>query len=239
MKKRILILISILLLVSQIIFADDFNDEETIKRAKAIIESLEAELKPGLPSSPASPLPSSVFQAGKASDLPSEAVVPPPSSVSHLPSILPTLPLPLSSKKSHRNYLEISFIDVHQGDCIFIRFPNGKTMLIDSGYKTHSKNVIEFINDHGKGINEGWMSKGLSYLFDNRLQKIDAVVITHADADHIGSMKDILKKFKVKNFYDPGIVHTSGIYRARPRFLKQASPKGNKAESKNIKGFFC
>ena len=71
--------------------------------------------------------------------------------------------------------LKIHFIDVGQGDACLIRTPYNKTILIDGG---GSKNSEEF--DVGKNTL-------LPYLLDRRITKIDYIMISHFDSDHVRS----------------------------------------------------
>ena len=74
--------------------------------------------------------------------------------------------------------MKIHFIDVGQGDCIFVEFPDGKNMLIDSG-------------DNGKE------NKVISYLNELKVKEITLLIATHADADHTGGMKEVFEEFKI------------------------------------------
>ncbi len=70
--------------------------------------------------------------------------------------------------------LKIHFVDVGQGDCTFIVTPHNKTILIDGG-GSHNK---EF--DIGK-------STLIPYLLDRGYTKIDYIMISHFDQDHVRS----------------------------------------------------
>lgn len=82
------------------------------------------------------------------------------------------------------NILKVSYIDVKQGDATFIEFPNGKVMLIDAGKKDQGINVINYI-------------KNLGY------NKIDYVVGTHPDSDHIGGLQQVIENFEIGSIYMP------------------------------------
>ena len=82
----------------------------------------------------------------------------------------------------------VHFIDIGQGDAIFIEFPDNKTMLIDSGdNKSENNNTL------------------VNYILDLGVETIDYVVATHADADHIGGMDNIFYNFNVKKVFRPYI----------------------------------
>ncbi|RHW36847.1 MBL fold metallo-hydrolase [Lysinibacillus yapensis] len=89
--------------------------------------------------------------------------------------------------------LRVHFIDVGQGDSILIESPNKHYMLIDGGTKSAGKEVVE-------------------YLRDQEIRKLDYVVATHPDADHIGGLIPVLNSISIKKFIDSGKVHTSETY---------------------------
>ena len=89
--------------------------------------------------------------------------------------------------------MRVHFIDVGQGDSIFIESPNGHTMLIDGGVKGVGQEVVAYLQ--GQGV-----------------QKLDAVVATHPDADHIGGLIAVLNSIDIAQFYDSGKVHTSQTF---------------------------
>ncbi|OGW00148.1 MAG: DNA internalization-related competence protein ComEC/Rec2 [Nitrospinae bacterium RIFCSPLOWO2_02_39_17] len=88
------------------------------------------------------------------------------------------------------NSLKLTFIDVGQGESSLIEFPNGKTMLIDGG---------SMMGDFDMGG-----SVVAPYLWDTGITKIDYVIGSHADSDHVGGLVFILKEMVVKNYYDNG-----------------------------------
>lgn len=79
---------------------------------------------------------------------------------------------------------EVSFLDVGQGNSCFVRFPDGKTMLIDAG-----------TSDYGDDV--------ASFLESKNITKLDYVVASHADSDHIGGLCYIFERFEIENFYRP------------------------------------
>lgn len=90
-------------------------------------------------------------------------------------------------------YLEVAFLDVGQGDAIYIEAPNGKQVLIDSGL-------------------DGKVLKQLAEVMPFGDRSIDIVLNTHPDQDHIGGMPLILDRYKVLNIIDNGVVSESKIY---------------------------
>lgn len=93
---------------------------------------------------------------------------------------------PLSSgRATHR--LTVDFLDVGQGDSALITMPDGTTLLVDAGGDTI---------DSTRRIGETVVSE---YLWWRGLSQIDYVLATHADADHIEGLNDVLKNFKVRS----------------------------------------
>jgi len=97
--------------------------------------------------------------------------------------------------------LSISFLDVGQGDSIFIRFPQGKTMLVDAG------GTITFVRDTegDEPFAESSFSIGDSvvsrYLWSQGINHIDYIVGTHGDSDHIEGFTDVIKNFRIDKAY--------------------------------------
>jgi competence protein ComEC len=89
-----------------------------------------------------------------------------------------------------RAILSITMLDVGQGDALFIEFPDGKTMLYDSGPRTMRSDageriVVPFLKRHG-------------------IRHIDAVVISHPHADHYGGLEAVLNEVSVGMVYETG-----------------------------------
>ncbi len=97
-----------------------------------------------------------------------------------------------------RHSLRVTFIDVGQAECSLIQFPNGKTMLIDGG---------RLMDDFDAGG-----SIVAPYLWDIGITKIDYVIGSHPDSDHVGGLLFILNEMPVKNYFDNGQESTDLIY---------------------------
>lgn len=121
---------------------------------------------------------------------------------------------------------EITVLDVGQGDAIFVRFPDGKNLLIDGGNKT-------FNFDPGQKIIEPFLKK-------KGIKKIDAVLVTHPHNDHIGGIPYILEKFDVGMVIDNGLNYNSAIYKKYLELIQSKGIKhivaraGNKIELSNL-----
>jgi len=95
--------------------------------------------------------------------------------------------------------LSLTFLDVGQGDSAFLRFPNGKTMLIDGGSLFGDR-------DMGK-----WVVG--PYLWDTGVRKVDYLVATHPDNDHIGGLLFILREFRVGSVLENGDLSRNKVMR--------------------------
>ena len=89
--------------------------------------------------------------------------------------------------------LKVHFIDVGQGDSIFIELPNDEVMLIDAGESSEEEKVYNYITNLG---------------YNN----IDYVVGTHPHTDHIGGLEYIINNINVENIYMPKAVSTSKTF---------------------------
>ena len=95
--------------------------------------------------------------------------------------------------------LELTAIDVGQGDSLLAVFPEGATMLIDGGgrpdFRADNRSVA---NTRGLDIGEEVVSP---YLWSRGMTRLDIVVATHADADHTGGLAAILRNFRPREFW--------------------------------------
>lgn len=88
--------------------------------------------------------------------------------------------------------LQIHFIDVGQGDCILILFPDGKEMLIDSAN----------FNDDGD-IEKRTLDYLDTYITDDQ---IDYLMVTHGDSDHTYFVNEVIEAYDVDTIYMPFIL---------------------------------
>lgn len=108
--------------------------------------------------------------------------------------------------------LKIHFIDVGQGDSSLIITPQRKTILIDGGGSSNS----DF--DVGK-------STLIPYILDRGFTKIDIVIISHFDQDHVGAILTLLQELRVGRVYISKQAENSENYE---KFLKIISEKNIK-----------
>src|ERR1700687_1265719 len=91
--------------------------------------------------------------------------------------------------------LEVSVLDVGQGDSLFVVSPGGRTLLIDGGGAFGG-----FAGQGNRGIDPG--EEAVSpYLWSRGFQKLDVVALTHAHQDHLGGLPAILDNFRVAKLW--------------------------------------
>ena len=98
--------------------------------------------------------------------------------------------------------VKIDFFDVGQGSAIFVGAPNGNQILIDGG---PSDAVLAKL---GQALP----------LFD---RKIELLILTHPDSDHLSGLVEVLKRYEVGQILATGIADNSAEYRAWNDLIKQ------------------
>jgi competence protein ComEC len=93
--------------------------------------------------------------------------------------------------------MEVTAIDVGQGDSIFIVAPDGKTMLIDAGGPVGG--VTEAAEATSRfDVGEEVVSP---YLWSRRFRRLDVLALSHAHSDHMGGMPAILRNFHPRELW--------------------------------------
>lgn len=94
--------------------------------------------------------------------------------------------------------LEIHFIDVGQGDAIALRTPRGRWLLVDAGpgggdFDAGERRVVPFFR--ARGVND-----------------LEAMILTHPHADHIGGALAVLREMRVERVIEPGLPVGDDLY---------------------------
>lgn len=110
----------------------------------------------------------------------------------------------VSSEQTGR--LKVAFLDVGQGDAIFIETPEGKQILIDGGA---NRSVIR------------QLSKVMPF-YD---RSIDMVVLTHPDADHVGGLPAVLEDYQVSFVMESGVLSDSDVYSEFEKLVGEEGPE--------------
>lgn len=97
--------------------------------------------------------------------------------------------------------LHVDFLDVGQGDSALVTMPDGSTLLVDGGGKPNidwsrsdEADSEQFERDT-RSIGERVVSE---FLWARGLDRVDYILPTHADADHIDGLNDVARNFKVR-----------------------------------------
>jgi competence protein ComEC len=90
------------------------------------------------------------------------------------------------------NKLELTVLDVGQGDSLLVVSPHGRTMLIDGGGAFGGFSDAE----EQSGVDPGEDAVS-PYLWSRGFQKLDFVTLTHAHQDHLGGLLAVLENFRV------------------------------------------
>jgi beta-lactamase superfamily II metal-dependent hydrolase len=112
-------------------------------------------------------------------------------------------PGPVSGK------LVVRFLDIGQGDSELIELPTGERILIDSGDR--GAPAVDLLRKYG-------------------VKQLDLIIATHPHSDHMGEMRDVMRAFKVQEFWDSGFNHPTKTYsdmlqEIKDRSIKFATPK--------------
>ena len=92
----------------------------------------------------------------------------------------------------HKGELELTAIDVSQGDSLFLAFPDGETMLVDAGgFPGMERMKRKPQIDMGEDVVS-------PYLWSRRIRHLDYAVLTHGHSDHMAGMAAILDNFRPK-----------------------------------------
>jgi competence protein ComEC len=96
--------------------------------------------------------------------------------------------------------LHVTFLDVGQGDSAFIRLPGGSTLLIDTGGLVGRPSLPEgTTSPPGFDIGDRVVAPPLRIA---GVRRLDYLVLTHGDPDHIGGAGSILREFRPRNVWE-------------------------------------
>lgn len=102
--------------------------------------------------------------------------------------------------------LTVAFLNVGQGDSILIDTPNQQQILIDGG---PNRQVLAEI------------SKIMPF-YD---RSIDVVIATHPDSDHIGGLPEVLERYDVDFFIEPGVESTNAVSKELEKIVEEKKIK--------------
>ncbi len=123
----------------------------------------------------------------------------------------------------NQGYLKLTCFDVRRGTSILIQFPNGKNMLFDTGTWSNY-DVGEFVV--------------APFLRQERIKKIDTIVISHEHDDHCNGIPSLIERFKINNVFINKFFLQSGNKVELLRLITEKKIKtGLLASELEIKGY--
>lgn len=113
-----------------------------------------------------------------------------------------------SSASAVQGNLEVSYLDVGQGDSAYIRV-NDYDILIDAGPRSDSDRL-------------------LAQLKAKNIDDFEMIIATHPHEDHIGGMADVFNQYDVESFYMPSVTHTTKTFE---NMIKAVANEGIKVQT--------
>lgn len=112
----------------------------------------------------------------------------------------------LPFKNSLDSNLKFVFMDVGEGDSAYIKLPDNKSFLVDTGnISSRGYSRADFII--------------IPFLRDSGISTLNAIILTHPDKDHIGGTVDLLKSINTRELIDNGETSDTRAYRKTYDFL--------------------
>lgn len=105
--------------------------------------------------------------------------------------------------------LKVYFLDVGQGASQLLVTPSGKTMLIDAGNNDKEQVMLDYMKQY-------------------HISKLDVVIGTHPDADHIGGLDKVIDQIPVETIYMPKVQSNTKTFES---VLKSIKNKGLKVKT--------
>lgn len=94
----------------------------------------------------------------------------------------------------HPGMLEITALDVGQGDSLLVVTPDGHTLLVDAGGPIGGETQTDSNFDIGEDVVS-------QYLWSRHIRRLDVVALTHAHSDHMGGMPAIFANFRPRQLW--------------------------------------
>ncbi len=104
-----------------------------------------------------------------------------------------------SPRWSDGETLRVTFLDVGQGDACVLELPAGQTVLIDGGARYDTL-------DMGRAVVG-------PYLWERGITRLDHVIATHPQLDHVGGLTWIVRSFDVGRYWSNGMARDEPFYR--------------------------
>lgn len=108
--------------------------------------------------------------------------------------------------------LRVIFLDVGQGASQLLISPTGQTMLIDAGNNDQEERMVEYLEQYG-------------------VDRLDIVIGTHPDADHIGGLDAVINTVDVGKIYMPKAQANTKTFESLLRSIKNKGLKVTTAKA--------
>ncbi|RUT47982.1 MBL fold metallo-hydrolase [Paenibacillus anaericanus] len=108
--------------------------------------------------------------------------------------------------------LRVIFLDVGQGASQLLISPTGQTMLIDAGNNDREEQMVEYLEQYG-------------------VDRLDIVIGTHPDADHIGGLDAVINTVDVGKIYMPKVQANTKTFESLLRSIKNKGLKVTTAKA--------
>jgi competence protein ComEC len=95
--------------------------------------------------------------------------------------------------------VRVTFLDVGQGDACLLELPDGQTVLIDAGARYDTL-------DMGRAVVG-------PYLWERGITRLDHVIATHPQLDHVGGLAWVVRSFEVGRYWSNGVAREEPFYR--------------------------
>lgn len=107
----------------------------------------------------------------------------------------------LTSATVPEGEMYVTFLDVGQGDCTIIQTKTGN-MMIDAGNNAWGETVVNALKERG-------------------IERLDYLILTHPDADHIGGADDVLREVAVEKVLMPEVENDTETYAEVEELISQ------------------
>ena len=124
-----------------------------------------------------------------------------------LPAVLVLVLWPSPARET-AGALEVTAIDVGQGDSLLVVGPEGRAMLVDAG------GPVGGVDEAAEATSRFDVGEEVvsAYLWSRRIRRLDVVALSHAHSDHMGGMPAVLRNFRPRELW-VGIDPDSAAYR--------------------------
>jgi competence protein ComEC len=112
--------------------------------------------------------------------------------------------------------VRVTFLDVGQGDACLLELPDGQTVLIDAGAQYDTL-------DMGRAVVG-------PYLWERGITRLDHVIATHPQLDHVGGLAWVVRSFQVGRYWSNGVAREESFYQRLQETLRARGLVEERAE---------